>query len=110
MSVVEERKIASAFYKLVQTEMGFSQATTAQYVRVYKRFADSKHRSQVEALFTAGDLALLVPFPDDELDNVVSAKEANPGMTRNQLKQRLGARKAGELVLDCRPEHSPPRP
>ena len=94
LSVVDERKVASAFYKFVQVNMGFSQATTAQYVRVYERFACSKHRSKVEELFTAGELAMLASLSDDELDDVVSGKEANPNMTRMQLKQFLEAWKA----------------
>lgn len=73
---------------------GLSEATATQYVRVYERFADSRHRADMEALFSASKLAVLAAYSDDELTEIVSAKAANPSLTRDGIKQLLKTRQA----------------
>ena len=84
-----ERNAASQFHIFARKALQYSPATAKQYVRVYERFADSTLRSRVEGLFGVGDLAMLAAYTDDELNDVVSAKEADPSMTREQLRQFL---------------------
>jgi hypothetical protein len=60
-----------------------------QYVRIYERFGDSAHRPQLESLFNIGELAVLAACTDDVLEEAIALKEANPGLTRNQLRQYL---------------------
>jgi len=89
-----EKKGARFFLDFAKLHYGLSEATTAQYVRIYERFADSRHRAEMEALFNAGELAVLAAYSDDELTEVVSAKAANPDMTREQLRQLMKLREA----------------
>ena len=89
-----ERNAASSFHFFARDVMQYSPATAKQYVRVYERFADSTLRSRVEGLFGVGDLAMLAVYTDDELNDVVSAKEADPSMTREQLRLLLKKRQA----------------
>ncbi|SAK93157.1 hypothetical protein AWB81_05080 [Caballeronia arationis] len=89
-----EKKGARFFLKFAKMRYGLSEATTAQYVRVYKRFVDSRHRAEMEALFNAGELAVLAAYSDDDLTEIVSAKAADPSLTRNQIKQLLKTRQA----------------
>ncbi|KNH06212.1 hypothetical protein BRCH_01566c [Candidatus Burkholderia brachyanthoides] len=95
LNVVDaERKAATLFYKAIghtTPKKGYSQATTAQYVRVYERFADSKLRTKIEGLFTASELALLASYSDDDLFYLGSAKEVTPEMARDQLGEILKA-------------------
>jgi DNA-binding IclR family transcriptional regulator len=63
-------------------------------VRVYERFADSRHRAEMEEHFSASELAVLAAYSDDELTEVVRDKTTNPSLTREQLKQLLKARQA----------------
>lgn len=90
--VAAERKGASAFLQYAKMQFDLSKATTAQYVRVYERFVDSRYRAEMEALFNPGELAVLAGYSDDELTEIVSAKEANPSLTREQLKSVLKAK------------------
>ncbi|SAL52280.1 hypothetical protein AWB70_04324 [Caballeronia cordobensis] len=89
-----EKKGAGLFFAFAKTCYGFSEATTAQYLRVYQRFVDSRHRSEMEALFNAGELAVLAAYSDDELTEIVSAKAANLSLTRDGIKQLLKTRPA----------------
>ena len=84
-----EKKGARLFFAFAKTCYGFSEATTAQYLRAYERFVDSRHRAEMEGLFSASELAVLAAYSDDELTEVVSAKAANPNMTREQLRQLM---------------------
>lgn len=86
------RNAATLFYTMTQQTRGYSPKTTAMYIRVYERFADSTLRAKLEGIFGPSELLALVPFTDDDLVDIVSAKEANPGMTRDQLKEMLKAR------------------
>lgn len=92
--VAAERKGASAFLEYAKYEFGLSKQKTAQYVRVYERFVQSRHRAEMEELFTAGELAVLAAYSDDELAAIVSAKAANPSLTRDGIKQLLKTRQA----------------
>ncbi|WP_250537009.1 hypothetical protein [Caballeronia sp. AZ10_KS36] len=92
--VAAERKGASAFLEYAKNQFGLSKTTTAQYVRVYERFVDSRYRAQMDALFNVGELAVLAAYSDDELTEVVSAKAANPSLTRDGIKQLLKTRQA----------------
>ena len=89
-----ERKAATLFFAFAKTCYGFSEATTAQYLRAYERFVDSRHRAEMEALFSASELAVLAAYSDDELTEIVSAKAENPSLTREGIKQLLKARQA----------------
>ncbi|SAK99252.1 hypothetical protein AWB76_07683 [Caballeronia temeraria] len=89
-----EKSGARVFLAFARTCYGFSEATTAQYLRVYQRFVSSRHRSEMEALFNAGELAVLAAYSDDELTEIVSAKAANPSLTRDGIKQLLKTRRA----------------
>ncbi|WP_244808674.1 hypothetical protein [Caballeronia zhejiangensis] len=89
-----EKKGARLFFAFAKTCYGFSEATTAQYLRAYERFVDSRHRAEMEALFSASELAVLAAYSDDELTEIVSAKAANPSLTRAGIKQLLKARQA----------------
>jgi hypothetical protein len=89
-----ERKAASLLYRFAEFEWRLSKATTAQYVRVYERFAKSRHRAEMEELFSAGELAVLAPYSDDELTEIVLEKAINPTLTREQLKHLLKTRQA----------------
>ncbi|MDR5755223.1 MULTISPECIES: hypothetical protein [unclassified Caballeronia] len=91
---VAERKGATFFYKYAEMNLRVSKARAAQYVRVYERFVDSRHRAKVEALFNAGELAVLAPYSDDELTEIVLEKAMNPTLTREQLKHLLKTRQA----------------
>ncbi|WP_250487063.1 hypothetical protein [Caballeronia sp. GaOx3] len=92
--VTAERKAASFFYKFAEQNWGLTQPITAQYVRVYERFVESRHRAEMEALFNAGELTVLAAYSDDELAEIVSAKAANPSLTREGIKQLLKTRQA----------------
>ncbi|MDR5880487.1 MULTISPECIES: hypothetical protein [Caballeronia] len=92
--VAAERKGASLFLEYAKYEFGLSKETTATYVRVYERFVQSRYRAKIEELFTVGELAVLAAYSDDELTEVVSAKAANPSLTREGLKQLLKTRQA----------------
>ncbi|VXC78024.1 conserved hypothetical protein [Burkholderia sp. 8Y] len=48
----------------------------------------------MEALFNAGELAVLAAYSDDELTEIVSAKAATPSLTRDGIKQLLKSRQA----------------
>jgi hypothetical protein len=89
-----EKKGARLFFAFAKTCYGFSEATTAQYLRAYERFVDSRHSAEMEALFSASELAVLAAYSDDELTEIVSAKAANPSLTRDGIKQLLKARQA----------------
>jgi len=89
-----ERKAASRFYRFAELKWGVSKPTTARYVRVYERFADSRHRAELDEHFSASDLSVLAAYSDDELTEVVREKAMNPSLTREQLKQLLKARQA----------------
>lgn len=91
---VAERKGASFLYRYAESELRLSKATAAQYLRVYERFVNSRHRAEMEPLFNAGELAVLAAYSDDELTEIVSAKAADPNMTREQLRQLLKLQKA----------------
>ncbi|MDR5785017.1 MULTISPECIES: hypothetical protein [unclassified Caballeronia] len=92
--VAAERKGASAFLEYAKNQFGLSKTTTPQYVRVYERFVGSRHRAEMEALFSPSELAVLAAYSDDELTEVVSAKAANPSLTRDGIKQLLKTRQA----------------
>ncbi|WP_442859605.1 hypothetical protein, partial [Burkholderia sp. 8Y] len=85
---------SSAFLEYAKNQFGLSKTTTAQYGRVYERFVDSRYRAQMEALFNAGELAVLAAYSDDELTEIVSAKAATPSLTRDGIKQLLKSRQA----------------
>jgi len=89
-----EKKGARLFFAFSRTCYGFSEATTAQYLRVYERFVDSRHRAEMEGLFSASELAVLAAYSDDELTEIVSAKAANLSLTRDGIKQLLKTRQA----------------
>ncbi|WP_250479615.1 MULTISPECIES: hypothetical protein [unclassified Caballeronia] len=89
-----EKKGATLFFAFAKTCYGYSEATTAQYLRAYERFVDSRHRAEMEGLFSASELAVLAAYSDDELTEIVSAKAANPSLTREGIKQLLKARQA----------------
>jgi hypothetical protein len=48
----------------------------------------------MEELFSAGELAVLAPYSDDELTEIVLEKAINPTLTREQLKHLLKTRQA----------------
>jgi hypothetical protein len=89
-----ERKAASFFYAFAKLNWGVSKPKSAQYVRVYQRFVQSRYRAELEALFGLGELSILAAYSDDELTEIVSAKAANPSLTRDGLKQLLKTRQA----------------
>jgi hypothetical protein len=89
-----EKKGTRVFFAFAKTSYGLSEAITAQYLRVYERFVDSRHRAEMEALFSASELAVLAAYSDDELTEIVSAKSANPSLTRDGIKQLLKTRQA----------------
>ncbi|MDR5826131.1 hypothetical protein [Caballeronia sp. LZ043] len=89
-----ERKAASLFYRFAAVKWGVSKPTTARYVQVYERFADSRHRAEMEEHFSASELVVLAAYSDDELTEVVRDTAMNPSLTREQLKQLLKARQA----------------
>ena len=89
-----EKKGQGSFLDFAKLNYGLSEATTAQYVRIYERFANSRHRAEKKALFNAGELAVLAVYSDDELTEIVSAKAANPRLTRDGIRQLLKSRQA----------------
>lgn len=92
--VAAERKAATLFLQYAKYEFGLSRETTAQYVRVYQRFVESRYRAELEKLFVLGELSVLAAYSDDELTEIVAAKAANPSLTRDAIKQLLKTRQA----------------
>ncbi|MFM0523036.1 hypothetical protein PQR08_37055 [Caballeronia jiangsuensis] len=92
--VAAERKGASVFLEYAKYEFDLSKETTAQYVRVYQRFAESRYRAEIEELFVLSELTVLAAYSDDELTEIVAAKAANPSLTRDGIKRLLKTRHA----------------
>jgi hypothetical protein len=86
--IAAQRKAAALFYVLAKHEMNLNLATVRDLVRIYQRFGAPEHKSLIE-LFKIGDLSVLASKSDDMVKVAISAKKANPGLTREELRHLL---------------------